>query len=160
MRYYEQHVIAWHALGRLSEARAARDDIEHYRQKLEAELDQPANPRLELSSRDLSPTRAARDHQHTIARTRWLPTQRRRVATSRLRSGDDVSDARDTAETTFVILRLDLATETISGTLEDKQGDERPFWGWLDLSGALEELSGAEARRVDAPRIPERESEK
>jgi hypothetical protein len=71
-----------------------------------------------------------------------------------------VSDARDTAETTFVILRLDLATETISGTLEDKQGDERPFWGWLDLSGALEELSGAEARRVDAPRIPQRESEK
>ena len=67
---------------------------------------------------------------------------------------------RTTAETTLVILRFDLATETISGTLEDELGDERPFWGWLELSGALEELSGAEARRVDAPRIPERESEK
>ena len=55
-RHYEQHVIAWHALGRLSEARAARDDIAHYRQKLEAELDQPANPPIGLS--------AATSHQH------------------------------------------------------------------------------------------------
>ena len=71
-----------------------------------------------------------------------------------------MSDARDTAETTLVTLRLDLATETISGTLADAQGDERPFWGWLELSGALEELRGAEARLVDAPRPPGRESEK
>jgi hypothetical protein len=44
--------------------------------------------------------------------------------------------------TTFVILRLDLATETISGTLGGKCGDERPFWGWLELSAALDELRG------------------
>jgi hypothetical protein len=56
-----------------------------------------------------------------------------------------VSRARDAAETTLV-LRLDLATETISGTLADEHGDERPFWGWLELSGALEELRGANAR--------------
>jgi hypothetical protein len=49
------------------------------------------------------------------------------------------------AETTLVTLRLALATETISGTLEDEQGDERSFWGWLELSGALDELRGADA---------------
>jgi hypothetical protein len=42
-RHYEQHVIAWHALGRLSEARAARDDIARYRQKLGAQLHQISN---------------------------------------------------------------------------------------------------------------------
>jgi hypothetical protein len=46
-RYYEQHVIAWHALGHLSEARAARDHIAHYRQKRDAEPDQPANTPIE-----------------------------------------------------------------------------------------------------------------
>jgi hypothetical protein len=40
-RHYEQHVIAWHALGRLSEARAARDDIAHYRQKLASATHSP-----------------------------------------------------------------------------------------------------------------------
>lgn len=49
-RHYEQHVIAWHALGRLSEARAARDDIALYRQKLGAETDQPANTPIEHSA--------------------------------------------------------------------------------------------------------------
>ena len=49
-RYYEQHVIAWHALGRLSEARAARDDIARYRQELGAELDQTSNPPIEHSA--------------------------------------------------------------------------------------------------------------
>ena len=49
-RKYEQHVIAWHALGRLSAARAARDDVAHYRQKLGAELDQPASPSIEQSA--------------------------------------------------------------------------------------------------------------
>jgi len=36
-RYYEQHVIAWYALGRLSEARAARDAIARYRQTAAAD---------------------------------------------------------------------------------------------------------------------------
>ena len=82
------------------------------------------------------------------------------LAASRLHSGDNVSRARDAAETTLVTLRLDLATETISGTLADEQGDQRPFWGWLELSGALDELRGAEPRLVDAPRTTGRESEK
>ena len=63
-----------------------------------------------------------------------------------------MSRARGAAETTLV-LRLDLATETISGTLADAQGDERPFWGWLELSGALDELRGADAR-VEDPATP------
>lgn len=71
-----------------------------------------------------------------------------------------MSRARDAAETTLVTLRLDLATETISGTLADEQGDQRPFWGWLELSGALDELRGGDAVLVDAPRTPEQESEK
>jgi hypothetical protein len=49
-------------------------------------------------------------------------------------------------ETTLVTLRVDLATETISGTLADERGDERPFWGWLELSGALDELRDAQTR--------------
>ena len=48
-RYYEQHVIAWHALGRLSEARAARDDIARYQQKLGAQLRRISNPPIGLS---------------------------------------------------------------------------------------------------------------
>jgi hypothetical protein len=35
-RYYEQNVIAWYALGRLVEARAARDAIARCRQELDA----------------------------------------------------------------------------------------------------------------------------
>jgi hypothetical protein len=34
-RNYEQHVIAWHALGRITEVRAARDAIAHCEQKLD-----------------------------------------------------------------------------------------------------------------------------
>jgi hypothetical protein len=64
-----------------------------------------------------------------------------------------VNRVRDAAETTLVTLRLDLATETISGTLADEQGDERPFWGWLELSGALDEPRGA-AARVEDPATP------
>ena len=48
-RHYEQHVIAWHALGRLSEARAARDDIARYQQKLGAQLRRISNPPIGLS---------------------------------------------------------------------------------------------------------------
>jgi hypothetical protein len=42
-RYYERHVIAWHALGRLSEARAARDAIARHRRKLAAEPAETSN---------------------------------------------------------------------------------------------------------------------
>jgi hypothetical protein len=70
-----------------------------------------------------------------------------------------VNRARDAAETTLV-LRLDLATETISGTLADAQGDERPFWGWLELSGALDELRGADARDEDPATALEQRLEK
>lgn len=73
--------------------------------------------------------------------------------------GDDVNVAGDTAVTTRLTLRLDLATETVSGTLADEQGDERPFWGWLELSGALDELRGAHARRQDSAITLERRSE-
>jgi len=63
---------------------------------------------------------------------------------------DDVNVAGDAAETTLVTLRLDLSSETISGTLADERGHERPFWGWLELSGALDELRAADAR-LDHP---------
>ena len=48
-----------------------------------------------------------------------------------------------TRQTTLVTLCLDLGTHTIRGTLADEQGNERPFWGWLELSGALDELRAA-----------------
>ena len=51
--------------------------------------------------------------------------------------------ARHTAETAVVTLRLDLGTETISGTLANERGSERPFWGWLELSAALDLTRGA-----------------
>lgn len=35
-RYYEQHVIAWHALSRLTDARAAHEAIARCRQELAA----------------------------------------------------------------------------------------------------------------------------
>ena len=35
-RYYEQHVIAWHALGRLTDARTAREAIARCRHELDA----------------------------------------------------------------------------------------------------------------------------
>lgn len=46
-------------------------------------------------------------------------------------------------ETVVVTLRLDLGTETISGTLVNEGGSERPFWGWLELSAALDLTRGA-----------------
>jgi len=52
--------------------------------------------------------------------------------------------SRDASDTTLVTLRLVSATDTISGTVADEHGDERAFWGWLELSGALDELRGAE----------------
>jgi hypothetical protein len=54
-----------------------------------------------------------------------------------------------------VLLRLDPGTETISGTLEDSRGRARPFWGWLELSAALDEarleLPRGNAEGQDAP---------
>ena len=55
-----------------------------------------------------------------------------------------MSDARDTAETTLGTQRFDLATETISGTLEDEQGDERPFLG---VARAQRSTRGTKRRR-------------
>jgi hypothetical protein len=55
---------------------------------------------------------------------------------------------RATAETALVTLRLDLGTETIRGTLTDDRNRERPFWGWLELSGALDESRGIDRIRV------------
>lgn len=61
-----------------------------------------------------------------------------------------------TAETALVTLRLDLGTETISGTFEDEGGAERPFWGWLELSAALDRRRGHETGACDRirPRPP------
>jgi hypothetical protein len=42
-----------------------------------------------------------------------------------------------------------LGAETINGTFKDQHGGERPFWGWLELSGALDEVRGADARLQD-----------
>jgi hypothetical protein len=51
-------------------------------------------------------------------------------------------------DTTLVTLRLELGANTIRGRLADEHGNERPFWGWLELSGALDELRGV---RLDDP---------
>jgi hypothetical protein len=50
-----------------------------------------------------------------------------------------------TGDTTQGSLCLELGAETICGTLADERGNERRFWGWLELSGALEELRGIDA---------------
>jgi hypothetical protein len=111
-RYYEQHVIAWHALGRLSEAHSVRDLIAHYQQMLRA--GRPPTPR---------------------------------------RTGGAVGRANGASETMLVTLRLDLATDTISGTLADERGDERPFWGWLELSTALDETRDLDSAHRSSVRL-------
>jgi hypothetical protein len=50
-----------------------------------------------------------------------------------------------TGDTTQVTLYLAVGAETIHGTLADEHGNERPFWGWLELSGALDELRAGDA---------------
>lgn len=47
--------------------------------------------------------------------------------------------------TALVSLRLELGTETISGTLQDERGLERAFWGWLELSAALDQTRGVDS---------------
>jgi len=42
-KYYERHVLAWYALGRVSEARSAREAILRHRQALAAETRRIAN---------------------------------------------------------------------------------------------------------------------
>jgi hypothetical protein len=70
----------------------------------------------------------------------------------------DVTRRGNAAGTTVVTLRLDLGTDPISGTLANQHGSERPFWGWLELSGALDELRGAyggpEARAMPEELVP------
>jgi hypothetical protein len=44
-RHYEQHVLAWHALGRVTEARSAREAILHYRQAPTPETQHTTNSR-------------------------------------------------------------------------------------------------------------------
>ena len=53
--------------------------------------------------------------------------------------------ADDAADTALVTLRLDRASETISGTFEDELGVERRFWGWLELSAALDDTRGVDS---------------
>jgi hypothetical protein len=64
-RYYEQHVLAWYALGRVSEARSARAAIERCREALAAETTQSGNRRT-----DQRPTTTARRPQTETRRTR------------------------------------------------------------------------------------------
>jgi hypothetical protein len=47
--------------------------------------------------------------------------------------------------TALVTLRLERGSETISGTFEDELGVERPFWGWLELSAALDAKRSVES---------------
>ena len=60
----------------------------------------------------------------------------------------------DQPRTALVTLRLELGTETISGTVEHQDGGERPFWGWLELSAALDRTRG-----VDSEMSPSNASE-
>jgi hypothetical protein len=45
--YHEQHVLAWYALGRITEARSAREAILHYRQALAPKTRHTANRRTD-----------------------------------------------------------------------------------------------------------------
>ena len=49
------------------------------------------------------------------------------------------------ADTARVILRLGRGGEAISGTFADEHGVERSFWGWLELSAALDRTRGVDA---------------
>jgi hypothetical protein len=53
----------------------------------------------------------------------------------------------DPPGTALVTLRLELGAETISGTFKDQHGGERPFWGWLELSAALDQARGVDPGR-------------
>jgi hypothetical protein len=53
-----------------------------------------------------------------------------------------VPAAREAANATLVTLRLDVGTETITGTVATEQSAERRFWGWLELSEALDAVRG------------------
>ena len=48
----------------------------------------------------------------------------------------------DSGRTALVTLRLNRGTETISGTFATERGEEQPFWGWIELSTALDETRG------------------
>jgi hypothetical protein len=48
------------------------------------------------------------------------------------------------ADPALVTLRLDRCSETISGTFETERGVERRFWGWLELSAALDQTRGVD----------------
>ena len=63
-RHYEQHVIAWHALGRLSEARAARDAIAQLPAEAGRKLHQPRIHPLNIRPRPLTKTRGAGSPTH------------------------------------------------------------------------------------------------
>jgi hypothetical protein len=64
-----------------------------------------------------------------------------------------VGRANVASETMLVTLRLDLATDTISGTLADERGNERPFWGWLELSTALDETRDSDSAHKTSIRV-------
>jgi hypothetical protein len=68
-----------------------------------------------------------------MSKSRWS-------LTSALVILDFMTANRHAPGTTRVTLRLDRDTETISGTLAEAHGDERPFWGWLDLSAELDRI--------------------
>jgi hypothetical protein len=57
------------------------------------------------------------------------------------------------ADTASVTLRLERGSETISGTLQDERGVERRFWGWLELSAALDETRGVESGSTSSGRL-------
>jgi hypothetical protein len=61
-RYHEQHVLAWYALGRVTEARSAREAILHYRQAPTPETQHTAN------SRTGQRTTATPSHPHNEGR--------------------------------------------------------------------------------------------
>ena len=121
-RHFEEHVIAWHALGRLQRRRGPRaTTCAHHRQQLGAELRRPANPPIGHSSAATSRQGAdgARSPDAPSDGTPWLPTHCRRAGASRLGSRVD-SDVADRGRRrgrrrnrAFVTLRLDLGTATI-----------------------------------------------
>jgi hypothetical protein len=57
------------------------------------------------------------------------------------------------ADTALVTLRLERGCHTISGTLNDEDGVERRFWGWLELSAALDRARGAEPAAASSSRL-------
>lgn len=63
--------------------------------------------------------------------------------------------AGDPADAALVTLCLERGSETISGTYDDEDGVEHRFWGWLELSAALDTTRGVDSGSTTSGQLEE-----